>query len=982
MPTTNWSYLSPDEARYLKLALEMLLESNIADATFKPGLPMFIVGVMIAVGKTEIAGYVIAQTLGTLLVPTSYLIGKELRGKRSGLLAAFLFAISGPFIHHSSRVLTDLPSLFFSLISILCIIRGFNNIHQRESIAYSITSGFFLLLAVLIRPSVVALLGGYFLIAIYYRITRGQFGKTLQLMLGGLLSLTVPFVSILVISPPLGMGFANAIMEALGHFLSGLSPFQVGWNFGVLAARGGLVLGLVITPYSGESLFYFSALILSIIALRDAYARRGKSDALLVSWILVYGLLYLLASDIVAWEDWRYMLPIFAPLLFLISFSIDQRLDGFVNNCALMKEKFLSLSNRLSHLFHRNLYLSTIFVIMLGLLTLLPIPLLFLLPLFLCLVWLSGLANHYKVSRWSVIVVFLIALLSASNYSILTASNISAQENSIENWEVYAPPSASTFEPYTTEGIKTWVTQFELPYIQKPSMLNMTEGGIFLWSDTISNRDSFTMAWNNTAIEINGEIRVRGFAFLGYSGNGSIDSIIEVSSTGYYTYLRFNLKPTESLLYWNISLEPIREANDFRIEVDVYDEMISSICIGQKNELLPYTVDISWLSLHVSWEGSTQQDLDFRVESLDLELNNMIILDGIIPVQISSESGSSKNLQIFANSSAGHFVIFYDNVLGNAPQISITATSMDIPLPIHAENSEFSNGLYSIVLQPIHTLFPDTSSGVVSTNPLLVLIVLSVILCSFFGTRKYALTKPFEILILSTFITYVLYFLTLSFSNQLSLGFSQLGPGIVYYQSALAIRTSLLVGGLFTFILLLGNLFYKDKDSTLQSTVSKSLHAFPPLGKEDVRSLLVISLIGLLFVSGPISGFEYAMESREVFDSIQKCGKFLHNTYADGTTVLTNENGPWYVEWFGELHLDVSSISYNEIQGSTNISQLILDTIDSKNIQIIVVFERLSFSFTETYSLLYELGYLKLIRSYDEVGGWKSIVYETVESIR
>ncbi|MFW9975123.1 MAG: hypothetical protein ACFFDQ_07665, partial [Candidatus Thorarchaeota archaeon] len=133
---------------------------------------------------------------------------------------------------------------------------------------------------------------------------------------------------------------------------------------------------------------------------------------------------------------------------------------------------------------------------------------------------------------------------------------------------------------------------------------------------------------------------------------------------------------------------------------------------------------------------------------------------------------------------------------------------------------------------------------------------------------------------------------------------------------------------------------------------------------------------------GPIAGFEYAMESRDVFDSIHKCGRFLHEAYEEGTIVLTNENGPWYVEWYGLLHLNVSSISVDSLNSATNITELVLDTIAERHVQVIVVFERLSYSLLDTYSLLHSNGYLELIRSYSEVGGWRSIIYETDMSIR
>ncbi|MFW9976372.1 MAG: ArnT family glycosyltransferase, partial [Candidatus Thorarchaeota archaeon] len=837
-PTTTWGYLSPDEARYLKLALEMVLQNSVEDATFKPGLPLFILGIMYLVGVTELAGYLISQLVGLFIIPTVYAIGKELRSVRSGLVAAFLFAISGPFIHHSSRILTDLPSVFFSLVAILLIVKGFNSEERNLSLIYSIGSGISFIISVLIRPTAISLFGGFLIMALYYRQTRGSFGKTTELIVGGLISIILPFIGLVLVSTTIGLGFIGAVTEALTHFISGLSVFQVGWNLGVLAARGALVLMFSITTYPGQSIFYFIAFVFSIVALRDACIRRGKSDVLLVSWLAVYCLFYILAGDIVAWEDWRYMFPIFAPLVLLISFSIDKRIDAMSSTISHVNMRFRHLARGfciwVSNGRHRIIGIGILPIVLIGL----QVPTFIVLPIILFLVILVIRQNETKTQNWVFCTVFLLMLPALSNQTTIVSMNVISREDSIQDWELSAPQAESLEIPTSDNGINVWINQFELPFIQKPSYQNLSEEGVFLWSDGHMSRNSFIIGWNNTEREISGEIRIRGFTLSTINPANSEYSSYELSSSGYYTYIKFSLNPSSSLMTMNISVIPIFQADHHAIEIDIFDERITSIIVGRETQLLPYTLVVKWISLHLYWSALQNTPLDIEIETQNLNIEAITFVNRTSnPVTNEIISDVTSKLVLTTNYTYGHIIISYGPMSENIPRIILDASSEGQPVTIYAEEYPHNDGKYETDFVSINDMYPEMSSSVFLVAPLVAGICLLFIGLIWFFSKKFILLRPFETLVTILVVSLAIHTATLMMNGEILSQIQQLGTIAIIFNVLLSIRLGFIVGGLF--LLFIGLWRMKNESKVLQPLAKLSAN----FGKPQFISVVGISLV-------------------------------------------------------------------------------------------------------------------------------------------
>ena len=974
-PTYMWDYLSPDEARYLMLSLELIMKDSIVGGTFKPGLPMIIALAMNMVGKTKAAGYIVSMTVGILVIPLVYVIGKELRSTRSGLIAALLYAISGPFIQHSSRILTDVPSLFFSLVSILLVIEGFKRQRVGISIGLSMLSGFSLLVSIMIRPSAIALMGALLLVVVYRSVSTLHLRKACELLLGGTLSLVLPLIGLIVVFPSIGIGFSASVLESMQAFISELSPPQILWNTAVFLARGAQVLTLTITPYLGEGLFYFAALILSLIALRDSFHRKGKSDAILTSWIIVYGILYLLARNIVAWQDWRYMLPIFAPLLFLISFSIDNRVDSMKRVITKGIATLQRVETQLLAIFSTSRRIIITGVLVLALI-LIPIPLIIALPVVLVLVRLGSIGAATKTSKWSVILVALAVLFTVSNSSVFAISNLAVREDSVQSWEKYTPNATSLRIPNVTAGMKAWISQFELPFIKAPSSSNLSQGGLFLWSNDLANRNSFALAWNDTPTTISGEMRFHGLAVDDYSMNSTQYSSTSVYSTGYFTYLEFTLGQTSSLSCLNISVSPIHPTEYFQIDIDIFNESLTSIQVGLGRAQLPYSINIPWISLHVSWSGMPQATYRFSITSHDIETGSLTVAEGNLSYYLPTALDTERTLSVYVTGPSGHLIVTYTNVLGPDPRINLVASNGG-PVGINTGQG-YSEDNYSIALDSTQGMFPDSTSAVLAKAPLLAIGVVLVLLCMLWIQSGRDSFDPFKTLSLAAMFALVLDFAYLLLSQVASVGILQLGLTSLLFEFVLALRVSLLTGALVSLEVFLRHLYH---DRSHDSSVLTSHISLKKPSRETWRIVGVIALAVLFLISGPVAGYEYAMETRESLDSIQKCGCFLQYAYPEGTNILTNENGPWYIDWYGGLRYNVSSISVDILSTQSNMTDLVLRIIAERHIQVVVVFERLGYSLSDTYAYLHTLGYLKLIRSYDEAKGWKSIIYETAESV-
>jgi len=120
-----------------------------------------------------------------------YLIGKELYDEKIGLISAFLFSTSWLVIFYTMRIMTDIPTMFLSLLSIYFFIKSYKNFDIK---LFSL-SILFLSLAVLSR-TVSYLLGGVYLLLIIFH-NKHHFIKNKNFWIGGIVGV-IPLIILFV----------------------------------------------------------------------------------------------------------------------------------------------------------------------------------------------------------------------------------------------------------------------------------------------------------------------------------------------------------------------------------------------------------------------------------------------------------------------------------------------------------------------------------------------------------------------------------------------------------------------------------------------------------------------------------------------------------------------------------------------------------------------------------------------------------------
>jgi 4-amino-4-deoxy-L-arabinose transferase-like glycosyltransferase len=987
-PTTLWGYLSPDEARYLKLALEILLESSISDSSFKPGLPLLILAVMLAIGYHELAGYLIAQTLGILIVPLSYSLGKELRSQRAGLLSAILFAASAPFIHHSTRILTDVPSLFFSILAILLFTKSYNSEKEFHRILFSIIGGFSLLVAVVIRPSSISLVGALFFLGVYHVIKRKDERKHLvRVFTYAALTITIPIISIILVSTYIGLAFASAITSFIVEFVTNLNAISILWNILLVLSRAAASLVLLAGIYTGEKVFFFLVLIVNSIAVLKAVSRRTRADLVLLSWMTVYFVLYILDRNLVSWDDWRYLLPLLAPSLFLVAFVLDESLPDIKAGFESVSATWISLMTTIEMKIDK--IDSKTFSIALALLTVSAIYLsnfwIYSAILITSIITVVGIRMNERVSLTSITIVAVLLIVSSTNMLYVMCANYVARENTIEDWEVYSPSIQSMkAPPEEYAGFRVWISRFSLPRIQRPSETNLSEGGVFTW---VQNIDVLILAWNNTDQHISGWLRIRGFdvRILEFP---EVFFTMSLQNTGYFHELRFNLTPTESLQEIHLQLVPKITSDDFRIEYDLFETDIDYIWVGQNHELLAYTLSVDWLHFNIVWANNENPPYQIEVVSEDLGLGEIeypIWSDWNHLVESYAITG--KKISFVTNHSTGEFSVSYKFASGPEPLIRLNIDS-NFTIPIYAEDTSYQEGTYEVRIIQNDEHFPTSLITLLSVTPLLSIVtIISASIITFliwkFVSIDLVTRSTITSFLLSSIVFSVFTFST-HFNESILLVFNGLTS---YYYAVLSLRVSYISSGLVTTLISLRSGQAKkqlnevdqlnmneDTDTEKQNDSSLSL-AF---NRRKLGNLFYAFLVISLIFTGPLAALDLAMETRETYDSIMKCGEFLQQSYPVGTNVLTNENGPWYIEWFSKLRLNATNFNLELLDNIGNHTELVIDTIHLREVEVIVIFSRLDYPLSDVYKTLELRGVIRFVRSYTELRGYGSLIYEVV----
>ena len=113
-----------DETAYLRMAENLAAGNGLHDISalttthFSPLLPIFIAGVAAVLRNYVLSGYVVVTVFGCLLLIPVYLLGKELFGIRTGLMAAALMAVEPFFVGTTEYIYSETLYIFFLFMSL------------------------------------------------------------------------------------------------------------------------------------------------------------------------------------------------------------------------------------------------------------------------------------------------------------------------------------------------------------------------------------------------------------------------------------------------------------------------------------------------------------------------------------------------------------------------------------------------------------------------------------------------------------------------------------------------------------------------------------------------------------------------------------------------------------------------------------------------------------------------------------------------
>jgi len=292
--------LFPDEANFLLAARYAHFGSFPPQFLYYHNsliLSPLIAGLYSIFGVTAFAGRFLSALLGTLTIPLTYFLGKELfKNEKKALLAALLLTIS--FIHRfwTVRGLADGPLTFFFVLSIYLFIRA---IHL-ENWRWYLLAGLATTITVLVKyPGILIypIIFLYIIIGIYFKHISKR-ALLYYILTLGIFAFVV--VTLLLSQFALALQPLNQISYFLNILSSGGSNLFY-YIFNTLELN--LVWGLLLFGLLGVVLFH-------------SLKQHTKGDILLLSWMAIVFVFFSFYGES---ELYRYLLPAFPALYLLIS---------------------------------------------------------------------------------------------------------------------------------------------------------------------------------------------------------------------------------------------------------------------------------------------------------------------------------------------------------------------------------------------------------------------------------------------------------------------------------------------------------------------------------------------------------------------------------------------------------------------------------------------------------------------------------------
>lgn len=300
------------------------------ESIIRPPLLPWIWSVLLRFGVSDAGTIILLQIIPSILIIWFvYLIARELYDEKIGLISAFVASFSWIFLFYSLRIMSDIPSLFFSLVSIYYFIKSYEEIKTKE-FAISVA---FLALAVITRYSYAVLAFVYilFLLILY----RQNLLKKKSFWIGGLTG-AVPLILFFIFN-----------MIKYGSLLPASDVYSQ--SASEKASFGFYVIGFV--PYILQKLLLIVFLIGLIIVIWEIFIgfdnlskiRRVRSN--LFSLLLIIGVFSFFIFVIRAAED-RYLMiamPVMFMFIGLALIEIYKIIKNYSKNIAILLVAFILL---------------------------------------------------------------------------------------------------------------------------------------------------------------------------------------------------------------------------------------------------------------------------------------------------------------------------------------------------------------------------------------------------------------------------------------------------------------------------------------------------------------------------------------------------------------------------------------------------------------------------------------------------------------
>ncbi len=317
----NLPLIDPDEGRYAEIPREMLERGDLITPTLnyvkyfeKPPLLYWLNAASLKLfGMNEFAARLPSALCGLLTVLATYIIARNLYGRRAALIAALILGTSVGFVLQSRIILTDML-LTFCLTAAMgaFIVASLREGRRSRALPWYL---FYLFCAgAVLAKGLIGIVFPVGIIFCYLLLSRRW--KLLSEMCPGsgillFLAVTVPwFVAVSVRNPEFARFFF--IHEHFERFTSTVhGRYQPFWFFVPV------LLGTML-PWS----FFIPGAL--VRAWRDRYHEEGQAGIYLFIWAVVIFLFFSKSQSKLI----PYMLPVFPPLAMLIGHRIDIQMEG------------------------------------------------------------------------------------------------------------------------------------------------------------------------------------------------------------------------------------------------------------------------------------------------------------------------------------------------------------------------------------------------------------------------------------------------------------------------------------------------------------------------------------------------------------------------------------------------------------------------------------------------------------------------------